>query len=73
MNSSTTGHDIANDLVWFKSTYSGSNETECVEVAVARTHVFIRDSKRRRSGAPFAVHPRVWADFVASIQDIPRP
>lgn len=72
MISSSAVRYVADDLVWFKSTYSGSNETECVEVAVASTHIFIRDSKRR-SDIRFAVRPEAWAEFVASIRDIPRP
>ncbi|MGW0902668.1 DUF397 domain-containing protein [Streptomyces sp. NPDC002853] len=42
-----------------------------MEVAVASTHVYIRDSKHQ-SGMRFAVPPGVWADFVASIQNAPR-
>lgn len=72
MISSSTDRNVADALVWFKSTYSGSNETECVEVAVASTHVFLRDSKRR-SDIRCAVRPEAWAEFVASIRHIPRP
>lgn len=63
--------DASGHLAWFKSSYSGSNETECVEVAVRSAHVFIRDSKRP-AAMHFAVDSRAWAGFVASIRDLPR-
>ncbi|WP_371528995.1 DUF397 domain-containing protein [Streptomyces sp. NBC_01283] len=71
MISSGPDSHISDDLMWFKSTYSGSNETECVEVAVKDTQVFIRDSKRS-ADKQFSVDPRAWAGFVASIRDMPR-
>ncbi|MFC4331329.1 DUF397 domain-containing protein [Streptomyces andamanensis] len=52
------------ELAWFKSSYSGSQGDDCVEVAVAPRAVHIRDSKDvgRRS---FAVGCEGWARFVA--------
>ncbi|MFF1696635.1 DUF397 domain-containing protein [Streptomyces sp. NPDC058257] len=70
MTSSSADRRISDDVVWFKSTYSGSNETECVEVAVKNTQVFIRDSKRP-TDKQFRVDPGAWAGFVAAIRDIP--
>ncbi|MER7782479.1 DUF397 domain-containing protein [Streptomyces albidoflavus] len=54
---STTG------LAWFKSSYSGSQGDDCVEVAVTPRAVHIRDSKdaERR---PFAVGREGWTRFV---------
>ncbi|MEU5582819.1 DUF397 domain-containing protein [Streptomyces huasconensis] len=52
--------------VWFKSSYSGGNETECVEVALTDDDVLIRDSKRPR-GALVAVRPEAWDGFLAGI------
>ncbi|MFH8485494.1 DUF397 domain-containing protein [Streptomyces longisporoflavus] len=74
MTSSSTDRvrAVADELVWFKSSYSGSNETECVEVAVMSAQVFVRDSKRP-ADRQFSVEPHAWADFVASIRGIPRP
>ncbi|MGW5736118.1 MULTISPECIES: DUF397 domain-containing protein [Streptomyces] len=72
MISSTAVDEATDKLAWFKSTYSGSNETECVEVAVRNTRVFIRDSKRPADWN-FAVHSRAWAGFVESIRDAPCP
>lgn len=52
------------DLVWFKSSYSGSSGDDCVEVAVTPATVHVRDSKD--SGGPRLTLPAsVWADFVA--------
>lgn len=57
---------------WFKSSYSGGNTTECVEVAVAGSAtVLIRDSKHP-VGEPIAVPPEAWADFIASLHGYPR-
>jgi hypothetical protein len=54
------------DLKWFKSSYSGSQGGECVEVAIAPTApttIHIRDSK-----APTApilkVTPTSWSAFL---------
>ncbi|KUF17182.1 DUF397 domain-containing protein [Streptomyces silvensis] len=54
------------DGSWFKSSYSGANATECVEVAVTQRTVLIRDSKfpaRRHLAVPSAA----WSGFLASL------
>jgi hypothetical protein len=33
------------DLAWIKSSYSGTNGGDCVEVAAHRNTVYVRDSK----------------------------
>ncbi|MFD5115468.1 DUF397 domain-containing protein [Streptomyces sp. NPDC058391] len=49
---------------WFKSSYSGSDNNDCVEVAAGPGVVLVRDSKDvRRSHLGFA--PDAWAGFVA--------
>ncbi|OIJ65221.1 DUF397 domain-containing protein [Streptomyces mangrovisoli] len=50
--------------VWFKSSYSGGNTTECLEAAVVEAGVLIRDSKKAR-GARIAVSSEAWATFLA--------
>ncbi|MGW6059856.1 DUF397 domain-containing protein [Streptomyces sp. NPDC055189] len=57
---------------WFKSSYSGGSGTECVEVALGEHKVLVRDSKRTTPDR-LTVQPNTWAEFVASIEDIPRP
>ncbi|MER5595867.1 DUF397 domain-containing protein [Streptomyces sp. NPDC002265] len=51
--------------VWFKSTYSGGNATECVEAAFGPTGVLVRDSKRP-SGPVVAVSAAAWSKFLAA-------
>lgn len=49
--------------IWFKSSYSGGNTTECVEAAFVPSGVLVRDSKR-----PVELHlvvsAKAWADFL---------
>ncbi|NYV75055.1 DUF397 domain-containing protein [Streptomyces sp. UH6] len=53
-------------LRWFKSTYSGDEGGECVEVAVDRAAIHVRDSKAR--GGPRVAFGRdAWAGFVAVV------
>ncbi|WP_435272752.1 DUF397 domain-containing protein [Streptomyces parvulus] len=56
---STTG-----GLNWYKSSYSGSEGDNCVEVAVRPEAVHIRDSKDK-SIRPLAVTPTAWTAFTA--------
>ncbi|MCX5332703.1 MULTISPECIES: DUF397 domain-containing protein [unclassified Streptomyces] len=51
-------------LQWFKSSYSGSEGGNCVEIATQPTAVHVRDSKNP-SGPQLAVAPDAWAAFVA--------
>jgi Domain of unknown function (DUF397) len=51
---------------WRKSSYSGSNGGECVEVAEAGT-VFVRDTSDRRG--PTLDFPAVtWSAFIATMR-----
>lgn len=53
-------------LTWFKSSYSGGDEPDCVEVAIspADTTVHVRDSKDK-DGAQLTFTGSSWAEFVA--------
>ncbi|MDX3074911.1 DUF397 domain-containing protein [Streptomyces sp. MI02-7b] len=51
-------------LVWFKSSYSGDDGGQCVEVASGATAVHVRDSKDR-NGPMLTFPPDAWAAFVA--------
>ncbi|MGA5559996.1 DUF397 domain-containing protein [Streptomyces platensis] len=55
-------------LVWTKSTYSGSNNNDCVEVAPTPSTIHIRDSKNP-DGPQLHLRPAAWADFVAYAAD----
>ncbi|MGW4388474.1 DUF397 domain-containing protein [Streptomyces sp. NPDC004685] len=50
-------------LAWFKSSYSGTQGDNCVEVAMAE-NIHVRDSKQRESGK-LALSPSAWSEFVA--------
>lgn len=52
------------ELDWFKSSYSGGDGDNCVEVAVRPEAVHLRDSKDR-SLRPLTVAPTAWAAFTA--------
>lgn len=53
------------DLAWFKSSYSGTQGDDCVEIAVTEQAVHVRDSKSC-TGPQLVVHPGDWARFVRS-------
>ncbi|UIX30240.1 DUF397 domain-containing protein [Streptomyces sp. GQFP] len=56
----------ASDLAWFKSSYSGSQGDDCVEVAVDGRAVHVRDSKDVIR-PDFAVGREVWSRFVGFV------
>ncbi|MFD9722771.1 DUF397 domain-containing protein [Streptomyces sp. NPDC059072] len=51
-------------LVWRKSTYSGAEGGECIEVATTIATVHIRDSKQL-DGPVLTVAPESWEGFLA--------
>lgn len=60
----------ADDLPWFKSSYSGGNTTECLEAALLPSHVLIRDSK----GSAFprlSISAGAWQGFLAGVRATP--
>lgn len=57
MSSETT------ELAWFKSSYSGTQGDDCVEVAIAEQAVHVRDSKDVSRPA-FVVGRDGWRSFV---------
>ncbi|MFE2279677.1 DUF397 domain-containing protein [Streptomyces sp. NPDC059454] len=52
-------------LHWFKSSYSGSDGGDCVEVATGLDAVYVRDSKIAGDGPVLRVGRGEWAAFVA--------
>jgi hypothetical protein len=54
---------VASDLAWFKSSYSGAEGGQCVEVAADREVVHIRDSKTA-AGPVIRVSREAWAGFL---------
>ncbi|MFI5807717.1 DUF397 domain-containing protein [Streptomyces sp. NPDC051561] len=53
---------------WTKSSYSGANTSECVEVAPLPAHTAVRDSKTP-DGPSFAVTHGAWTAFILAVQD----
>ncbi|MFS7873070.1 DUF397 domain-containing protein [Streptomyces asiaticus] len=51
------------ERAWFKSSYSGSDGDDCVEVAQGTQAIHVRDSKDRQS-PELALSPTAWNDFV---------
>ncbi len=54
-------------LIWRKSSYSGNNGGQCVEVA-ARGIVLVRDSKNPQ-GLMLEVSPQKWREFIEQIKN----
>ncbi|WP_069740950.1 DUF397 domain-containing protein [Streptomyces sp. EN23] len=59
------------ELHWFKSTYSGDDSGDCVEVATCPHTVHVRDSKDLTVPA-LAVSPATWTSFVDFTADAQR-
>ncbi|MGW1400158.1 DUF397 domain-containing protein [Streptomyces sp. NPDC002405] len=53
---------------WFKSSYSGSEGDNCIEVALRTEAVLVRDSKDTDRQA-LAVSPDAWAAFTTLAAD----
>ncbi|WP_399884374.1 DUF397 domain-containing protein [Streptomyces sp. BBFR51] len=53
----------ASGFAWFKSSYSGAEGGDCVEVAAGTAVVHVRDSKAA-AGPVVAVSRDAWAGFV---------
>ncbi|WP_030378443.1 MULTISPECIES: DUF397 domain-containing protein [unclassified Streptomyces] len=51
------------ELAWFKSSYSGTQGDDCVEIAVTEQAVHVRDSKDVARPA-FALGHDGWRQFV---------
>ncbi|MDV9170580.1 DUF397 domain-containing protein [Streptomyces sp. W16] len=57
------------ELVWFKSSYSDSNNpNDCVEVATAPGTMHVRDSKHTQ-GPRFAVTAAAWTEFLQLVEE----
>ncbi|OMI37570.1 DUF397 domain-containing protein [Streptomyces sparsogenes] len=52
------------ELAWFKSSHSGAQGGDCVEVAARPDTVHVRDSKNT-TGPILTVAPDAWAEFIA--------
>ncbi|MGC5566060.1 DUF397 domain-containing protein [Streptomyces sp. FR-108] len=57
-------------LAWIKSSYSGSDGGNCVEVAAGPEAVYVRDSKVLGDAPVLQVGRGQWASFIGGL---PRP
>ncbi|MGW0769701.1 DUF397 domain-containing protein [Streptomyces sp. NPDC002676] len=56
-------------LQWFKSTYSGDEGGQCVEVATCPQTIHVRDSKLNPSDeGTLRLTPTTWAAFTSSLK-----
>lgn len=53
---------------WFKSSYSGGSQAECLEVAPGRTTVPVRDSKST-DGPALRFSAGGWSAFVTAVKE----
>jgi hypothetical protein len=63
-----TDHPVT---AWRKSTYSGGNGGDCVEVAGTQRAVVVRDTKDR-AGEALTFGPGAWRRFAATIKSTDR-
>ncbi|MFJ9018402.1 DUF397 domain-containing protein [Streptomyces sp. NPDC102259] len=61
----SAGPQPASEPVWFKSSYSGGNTTECVEAAFVPAGVLVRDSKTPH-GPRVSVSADAWTRFMGA-------
>ena len=54
---------------WRKSSYSGGQGGQCVEVASTPGHVAIRDTKDNGNGPVLRVSPAGWSRLVKTLKD----
>ncbi|MEU6539830.1 DUF397 domain-containing protein [Streptomyces sp. NPDC047000] len=59
----TRGIAAAHDLRWLRSSYSGAEGGQCVEVAASRAAVHVRDSKTV-IGPALTMDRTAWAAFL---------
>lgn len=57
--------NAADGLAWVKSSHSGPNGGDCVEVAAGAEAVYVRDSKTAGDGPVLRIGRDGWAAFVA--------
>jgi hypothetical protein len=53
---------------WYKSSYSGANQGECLEVASGYAVVPVRDSKAAPTGPTIVFTAGGWTSFVSAVK-----
>ncbi|MEU9453646.1 DUF397 domain-containing protein [Streptomyces sp. NPDC048277] len=54
---------------WYKSSYSGGDQGDCLEVARGHATVPVRDSKAGSTGPALVFSADGWAAFVGAVRD----
>ncbi|WP_275464356.1 DUF397 domain-containing protein [Streptomyces noursei] len=67
VSSERTVYDSSTLTGWYKSSYSGGGQGECLEVATGHPHIPVRDSKRP-AGPALSFSPASWAAFVSAVR-----
>jgi Domain of unknown function (DUF397) len=57
------------DVTWRKSSYSGGNGGDCIEITITTeaAHVLVRDTKDRQ-GPVLAFTPQTWRQFASRVR-----
>ncbi|MEV2197666.1 DUF397 domain-containing protein [Streptomyces phaeochromogenes] len=59
---------MSEQLKWFKSSYSDSEGSDCVEVALTPTTTHIRDTKLATESPELKVRAPAWSAFISAVQ-----
>ncbi|MEU8786927.1 DUF397 domain-containing protein [Streptomyces sp. NPDC048637] len=63
---SAAAQPLSHGLNWFKSSYSGSEGGDCLEVATCPHAIHVRDSKNP-GGPILTLSATAWAAFLADV------
>ena len=59
---------MASKIGWRKSSYSGNNGGDCVEVGTAVQMVAVRDTKQNGAGPVLRFAPDAWRRFAGQVR-----
>ncbi|MFF7470302.1 DUF397 domain-containing protein [Streptomyces sp. NPDC008092] len=65
-------HTVSNSSAftgWYKSSYSGGTNDDCLEIARGHAAVPVRDSKAGTTGPALVFSSNGWAAFVGAVRD----
>ncbi|MDT0545723.1 MULTISPECIES: DUF397 domain-containing protein [Streptomyces] len=60
--------DVSTLTGWFKSSYSGPSNGDCLEVACDHAAIPVRDSKNPH-GPALAFEPSAWSAFLSAVKE----
>ncbi|MEU4617963.1 DUF397 domain-containing protein [Streptomyces umbrinus] len=64
---------MSEQLKWFKSSYSDSEGSDCVEVALTPATTHIRDTKLAADSPQLKVRAPAWSAFISATPTTPSP